>query len=207
MSRFVWESWNSTPTPGALGFHSQARCDHNPGLSTGTGAFPALCPPQHPSWQCGKRREGTEREQRVPGRFLGAIPLLASSLSPPRNAGRIQSDFLLSTPPPQCAVSTFPLLFSLTWSSQPSSLACPLLSRFPKSLPSPSFLLCPLNHSHSSSFPCCSSCPEGAMHDLQPPTPGIPNPKFKIQDPGKPREGEKVLLVPTFLRTRLDLPW
>lgn len=35
-----------------------------------------------------------------------------------------------------------------------------------------------------------------ALDDLQPPTPGFLNPKFKIQDPGKPREGEKVLLIP-----------
>lgn len=131
MSRFVWESWDSAPTLGALGSHSQAKCDPSPELSTGTGAFPALCPPQDPSWLCGKRREGIGREQRVPERFLEAILLLASFLSPPRNAGRIQSGFLLSTPPSPCAVSTlccpnsqftFPLLFSLSWSSQPSSL-------------------------------------------------------------------------------------
>lgn len=65
MSRFVWESWDSAPTLGALGSHSQAKCDPSPGLSTGTGAFPAPCPPQDLSWLCGKR-EGIGREQRVP---------------------------------------------------------------------------------------------------------------------------------------------
>lgn len=115
------------------------------------------------------------------------------------------------SPPSAASVPSPPsqLLSSLPWSSQPSSLASPPLPRFPQPLFSLSFLLCPPNHSHSSSsssFPRCSSCAEVALDDLQPPLLGIPNPKFKIQDPGKPREGEKVLLLPTFLRTRLDLP-
>lgn len=189
------------------------KCDHSPGLYTGTRAFPAPCPPQDPSWLCGKRREGIGREQRVPERFLEAIPLLASSLSPPRNAGRIQSGFLLRTPPSQCAASilcclnsqpTFPLLSSLSWSSQPSFLACLPLPRFPKPLPSLSFLLCP--PSLLQLLSTLLSCPEVALDDLQPSTLGILNPKFKIQHPGKPREGEKVLLTPTFLRTRPDFP-
>lgn len=131
--RFVWESWDSAPTLGALGSHSQAKCDPSPRLSTGTGAFPALCLPQDPSWLCGKRREGIGREQRVPERFLEAIPLLASSLSPPRNAGRIQSGFLLSTPPSRCAVSTL--------CCPNSQFAFPLLSFGHPSLP-----LWPVHH-------------------------------------------------------------
>lgn len=107
--------------------------------------------------------------------FLEPSLLLARSLSPPRNAGRIQSGFLLSTPPSLRSSATRclhpPLHPAPSPTSPPSHPTTPALATslpllgFPAFLnpfPLPFFLSSfpplPINHSHSSSgsFPRCS---------------------------------------------------